>query len=61
MKIVSNLYEFLSTVEQKKDILKNVRIQMLMGTIDFHNIFVPTMEVNGAHQLFKYIRQRVQS
>ncbi len=27
--------------------------EQLMSTIDFHSIFFPTMEVSGAHQLFR--------
>jgi len=33
----------------KEDTLKNVSTQT--GDIDFHSIFVPTMEVTGCHQL----------
>ncbi len=46
--VVSNLYEFLSSGEQKGRYLENVSNQTVSGTIDFHSIFFfPTMEVNG--------------
>ncbi len=39
-----NVFVLLNT---KEDILKNVG-NRAFGTIDFHGIFFPTMEVNGA-------------
>ncbi len=43
--VVPNLYECLYSAE---DILKNVGTEQFWGTIDVHNNFFPTMEVNGA-------------
>ncbi len=40
-----NVFVLLNT---KEDILKNVGRRIVLGTIDFHSIFFPTMEVNGA-------------
>ncbi len=40
-----NVFVLLNT---KEDILKNVGNRAVLGTIDFHSIFFPTMEVNGA-------------
>ncbi len=40
-----NVFVLLNT---KEDILKNVETEQFWGTIDFHSIFFPNMEVNGA-------------
>ncbi len=40
-----NVFVLLNTEE---DILKNVGNRAVLGTIDFHSIFFPTIEVNGA-------------
>ncbi len=34
-------------LDRKEDILKNVGNRAVWGTIDFHSILFPTMEVNG--------------
>ncbi len=40
-----NVFVLLKT---KEDILKNDGNRAVLGTIDFHSIICPTMEVNGA-------------
>jgi len=46
--LLQTCMSFFLLLNAKEDILKN---DLNFGTIDFHSIFFPTMEVNGAKQL----------
>ncbi len=47
--VVPNLYECLCSAEHKGRYSEECgETEQFWGTIDFHSIFVPTMEVNGA-------------
>ncbi len=47
--VVPNLYECVCSAEHKRKIFWRMwETEQFWGTIDFHSIFFPTMEVNGA-------------
>ncbi len=46
--VVPNLYECLCSAEHKGRYSEECGKRQFWGTIDFHSIFFPTMEVNGA-------------
>ncbi len=64
--VVPNQYECLCSAENKGRYSEECGKHQFWGTIDFHSIFFPTMEVNGApkqpvtnflQNIFLYIRQ----
>ncbi len=42
------MYECICSAEHKEDIEECEKTEQFWGTIDFHSICFPTMEVNGA-------------
>ncbi len=55
LKVVPNLYKFLSYAEHKRRYFKEFwRTKKLLVPIDFRSSERNTMEVNGDHQLFDY-------